>query len=91
MRKIICFLLVFISINCSKDDDSSGNCLVCDYAETTTYINGEMVTELIPWDDVAGKICAGAEVFGVTYSKAMLQALLQDPESSCEGCNCRLE
>ena len=90
MRKIICFLLVFISINCSKDDDSSGSCLVCDYAQSTSLINGEMVTELVAWDDVAGKICAGAEVFGVTYSKAMLQALLQDPESSCEGCNCRL-
>ena len=50
-----------------------------------------MVTELIPWDDVAGKICAGAEVFGINYSKAMLEALLQDPESSCDGCNFGLE
>ena len=47
-----------------------------------------MVTELIPWDDVSAKICAGAEAFGIAYSKAMIQALLQDPESSCDDCNC---
>ena len=88
MKKIFYFFIAFICINCSKDDDSSGTCFVCDYAETTN-LNGE--TELIAFSTVADKICAGADFFGMTYSKAMLQALLQDPESSCEECNCRLE
>ena len=91
MKKILYFLIAFVCINCSKDDDSSGVCFVCDYAETSTYLNGEMVTELTPFSMVSDKICAGADLFGMTYSKAMLQALLQDPELSCEECNCRLE
>ncbi|OUW77274.1 MAG: hypothetical protein CBD72_01470 [Flavobacteriaceae bacterium TMED212] len=88
MKKIFYFFIAFVCINCSKDDDSSGDCFVCDYAESVN-LNGEM--ELIPFSMVSDKICAGADFFGMTYSKAMLQALLQDPESSCEECNCRLE
>ena len=91
MKKIFYLLIAFVCTNCSKDDDSSGDCFVCDYGQTTTYLNGEMVTELIPFSEVSDKICAGADFFGITYSKTMLQALLQDPETSCEGCNCRLE
>ena len=88
MKKIFYFFIAFVCINCSKDDDSSGDCFVCDYAQTAN-LNGEM--ELIPFSMASDKICAGADFFGMTYSKAMLQALLQDPESSCEECNCRLE
>ena len=88
MRKIFYFFIAFVCINCSKDSDSSWDCFVCDYAETVDW-NSEM--ELIPFSMASDKICAGADFFGMTYSKAMLQALLQDPESSCEECNCRLE
>ena len=90
MRKILYLLLTILMVNCSKDDDSSGSCLVCDYAQSTDLITGE--TELLPWDEITSKICAGVELFGgINYSKAMLQALLLDPETSCEDCNCRLE
>ena len=88
MKKIFYFFIAFVCINCSKDDDSSGVCFVCDYAQTAN-LNGEM--ELTTFSMASDKICAGASFFGVTYSKAMLQALLQDPETSCEECNCRLE
>lgn len=91
MKKIFYFLLVFVCINCSKDDDSPGECFVCDYAELTTTLNGVTTTELIPFNEVTDKICAGSEIFGVSYTKEILQALLDDPETSCEGCNCRLE
>ena len=77
MRKILYLLFTILMVNCSKDDDSSGSCLVCDYAQSTDLITGE--TELVAWDEVTSKICAGVELFGMTYSKAMLQSLLLDP------------
>jgi len=91
MKKIFYFLIAFVCINCSKDDDSSGECFVCDFAETTMTLDGVTTTELIPFNEVSSEICAGTSIAGTTYTKAILQALLDDPDTGCEGCNCRLE
>ena len=60
MNKILLILICLFALSCSKDDDSSGNCIVCDtIAVTTSDGTDEITTEVSFSSFYPNGLCVG--------------------------------
>ena len=88
MKKILLILICLIVFSCSKDDDSSGNCIVCDTLALTTFDGTDAITTEVSFSSVyPDGLCVGqnpasaiesalSEAFGGSDSDSSDEAIL---------------
>ena len=88
MKKILLILISLIVFSCSKDDDSSGNCIVCDTLALTTFDGTDAITSEVSFSSVyPDGLCVGqnpasaiesalSEAFGGSDSDSSDEAIL---------------
>ena len=60
MKKFLLILICLIAFSCSKDDDSSGNCIVCDTIAVTTSDGSDEITTEVSFSSLyPNGLCVG--------------------------------
>jgi len=60
MKNFLSILICLIAFSCSKDDDSSGNCIVCDTIAVTTYDGSDETTTEVSFSSLyPNGLCVG--------------------------------
>ena len=88
MKKIFLTIICLIAFSCSKDDDSSGNCIVCDTLAVTTFDGTDAITTEVSFSSLyPDGLCVGqnpasaiesafSEAFGGSDSDSSDEAIL---------------
>ena len=60
MKKFLLITISLFAFSCSKDDDSSGNCIVCDTLALTTFDGTDAITTEVSFSSVyPDGLCVG--------------------------------